>query len=439
MAGWYTADEIEYWHWRDEDKGERDRQVAENLRRFADIIRELDPKRRAFVNHAYVVPGGGPWLPAGSDMAYCSVGMTGIYNGYRIRELKAEARRLGFGGFFAVLQSRSVPRGEDNLRWYGYREPITDAVIDSRSEAQHVQDSVEIAYLEGAMGGVHFLYWAGGGNYLSMSLVDLNGNDYIGKWDAVREAARNIRTWEGAPSCSITSPTNHTWGTAPIEVTVEGTAPETDPVTAVKADYSIDGAYSWKPFPDAAGVPCTFTVDRSMLKQRPAMAHADARFVQPASNLTDGNAYSKAELGACEADYIVDLEGEQRVDEVVLRWGTYGTDGTFVTSWTLEGLRGDVWIGLGEGEVPGAQETRIPVDRKVSKLRVRASGVNWFGIHELSALVKDGEETENVALGKPVEVGGEKVAAPSTIRVRVRAFNKRGPSLWDVVQVQCNR
>lgn len=64
---------------------------------------------------------------------------------------------------------------------------------------------------------------------------------------------------------------------------------------------------------------------------------------------------------------------------------------------------------------------------------------HWFAIYELSALAKDGDKTTNVALGKPVEVGGEKVTAPTTVWVRVRAFNKRGPSLWDVVQVQCNR
>ena len=56
----------------------------------------------------------------------------------------------------------------------------------------------------------------------------------------------------------------------PFTIAVEASAPADDPVTVVKADYSLDGALSWTALPDAGAAPYEFTIDADMVKKRPA-------------------------------------------------------------------------------------------------------------------------------------------------------------------------
>ncbi|MBI3922859.1 MAG: hypothetical protein HY318_15670, partial [Armatimonadetes bacterium] len=111
------------------------------------------------------------------------------------------------------------------------------------------------------------------------TLVDHHGEDYLGKWEAVRKAATNIRQWEGAPSCSIATPANHSWTAMPLRITVEAKAPANDPATAVKADYSVDGALHWTSLPDAVKPPYTFTLEADKVKELPWTVWLRARAV----------------------------------------------------------------------------------------------------------------------------------------------------------------
>lgn len=258
VVGWSVSDEIEDPYLSGENPEARRSKAEENLRRFITIARELDKSRRIVTNHDHL-----PWMTVGEDEPMCSTGYTTRFNSHKVKERIAEAQKQGYASYFLVSQASRVPMGTDNLRWYGYHAPITDAVVESQSIAQDVQDHAEVAYLEGATGVMYFLYWAGGANYLPYSLTDINGDDYQGKWDGVRKAAQNIRRWEGAPSCRITSPESMTWitlGTADknvwwvkeavvIEAATE--APKNDPVRAIYAEYSLDGCMTWKAITDA--------------------------------------------------------------------------------------------------------------------------------------------------------------------------------------------
>jgi hypothetical protein len=268
VVAWRSGDEIEVMYYGQPDVKERRVLMAQNMQRFSDLLREIDPTRRVVMNHAEMP--NDQWIEVHEDEAWASTGVTGIYNSYRVREQIAQARRCGFDSYILVAQAHPCPLGTANLRWYGYREPVNDEVIKSRTVAQHVQDYAETAYLEGALGIGYFLYWAGGSGYETWTLVDLNGDDYLGKWDAVQKAARNIRKWEGAPSCAITGAVNHSWTGVPFTLTVEASAPAADPVTVVKADLSLDGAFSWTPLPDATEAPYRFTIDAGLVKELPS-------------------------------------------------------------------------------------------------------------------------------------------------------------------------
>ena len=290
VIAWRIFDEVESAFWGEADRAERLERVGANFRRFSDLIREIDPKRLVATNHGYMP--GESWLDQGEDLPMSSTGMTGIYNSDRIRGEIASAQALGFHNYFTVAQACPCPLGEPNLRWYGYREPISDAVIASRTPAQHIQDYAEVAYTQGSAGIIYFLYWAGGDNYTEYTLTDVNGNDYLGKWEAVRQAAQNIRRWEGAPELRMTAPVNGTWTTLPFAVTVEVTAPAEEPVTLVQADYSLDGALSWQKLPDATDMPYIFTIGADQVEELPATVWVRAR----AANARGGSLWDVAEL-----------------------------------------------------------------------------------------------------------------------------------------------
>ena len=167
-----------------------------------------------------------------------------------------------------VTQTSACPLGEKALRWWGYREPVNDGVLKTLSEAEQIQDYFETAYLEGSAGCMAYLYWAGGPSCDSYSLVDIHGDDYQGKWSAVKKAAANIRKWEGAPSCRITSPEDKSWvsiganeqGKGKLKISVDVEAPVKTPVKIVKADYSTDGCLTWKPLADDITAPYEYVL-----------------------------------------------------------------------------------------------------------------------------------------------------------------------------------
>jgi hypothetical protein len=276
VVGWMISDEIEELVAAGANPPERGAKAQRNLQRIVELVRQIDPVRRTATNH-----GGLPWMTVHEDEPFCSTGFTTRLNAYKVADRVAEAQRQGYPSYFLVSQASACPRGIPNLRYYGYREPITDAVLDSFTIAQEIQDHAEVAYLHGATGVMYFLYWAGGANYQPFTLTDVDGNDYQGKWEAVRKAARNIRQWEGAPSCRITQPDRASWATLgkvdknawwiadAVKVVVDARASEDHPVRAVKADYSFDGGLTWKPLPEATAEPYRFAIARdSMPKDR---------------------------------------------------------------------------------------------------------------------------------------------------------------------------
>ena len=126
---------------------------------------------------------------------------------------------------------------------------------------------------------MYFLYWAGGANYHPWTLTDIHGDDYQGKWDAVQKAMRNIRKWEGAPSCKITSPIDREWFTIgkvvkgaeskwfteTLKITAAVEAPEDDPVTRVECGYSLDDCLTWNSLKNDSTEPYEFTIDPDAL------------------------------------------------------------------------------------------------------------------------------------------------------------------------------
>jgi hypothetical protein len=259
VKGWTISDEIEDPFLSGDNRDQRRLNFQTLLQRTVKIVHELDPSRRAVTNHDAL-----PWMTIYEDEPYCSTGFTTRLNAYKVKDRIAEARKQGYQSYFLVSQASTCPRGTANLRWYGYHEPITDRVLDSFTLAREIQDQAEVAYQQGATGAMYFLYWAGGANYLPYTLTDINGDDYLGKWDAVLKAARNIRDWEGAPRCGITSPENKSWLTMgkpdknaswiveSLNVTVSAKSPEGDPVKSVECQYSADGCLTWKPLKSGA-------------------------------------------------------------------------------------------------------------------------------------------------------------------------------------------
>lgn len=296
VVAWRIADEAESMNWGQKDMMPKRALMDQNLQRWSELIREIDPKRYVVINHAYMPVPADHWLTAHEDEAWSSTGMTGIYNAYRVKEQIAEARSHGLSNYILVAQAQTCPLGEANIRWYGHNAPINDEVIKSRTEGQTMQDYAEVAFTQGAAGINYFLYWAGGDNYDELSLVDLNGNDYRGKWDGVKKAAQNIRRWEGAPSCSINSPAG--WTQLPFTVTVNTSAPTNDPVTVVKADYSLDGAAHWLPLPDATEKPYAFTVMADMVKNTPSTVWVRTR----AFNKRGASLWDVLERRCCKKD-----------------------------------------------------------------------------------------------------------------------------------------
>ena len=271
VIGWGIGDEIENRYLRGDNPEQRRAHAEVQYQRLSRLFRQVDPNRRITVNHDHM-----PWMASHEDEAFCSTGFTTRFNAHKVGDRIAEAQKFGFKKYFLVSQACRVPSTIPNLRWYGYRDPINDRVVDSISVAEMIQDHAEVAYTNGSTGCMYFLYWAGGANYLPYTLVDIAGDDYQGKWDAVKKAMQNIRNWEGAPSCRITSPQDRQWlsigkvgegvpgwVTESLKITVEVEAPEDDPVVKVECGYSLDGCLAWQSLTDDSAVPYEFSIGQS--------------------------------------------------------------------------------------------------------------------------------------------------------------------------------
>ena len=274
VVGWGLGDEIEDLYLHGDNPEQRRAHAEKQYQRLSRLFRQVDQKRRTTINHDHM-----PWMASHEDEAFCSTGFTTRFNAHKVGDRIAEAKKLGFKNYFLVSQACRVPPTTPNIRWYGYKAPINDRLIDSITVAEMVQDHAEVAYTHGSTGCMYFLYWAGGANYEQYSLVNPAGDDYQGKWDAVKKAMQNIRRWEGAPSCKITSPANHQWLTIgnntdknlwwiteSLEVKVAAEAPDDDPVTKVEAGYSLDGCLTWKSLADDTTEPYEFSVAQNNIR-----------------------------------------------------------------------------------------------------------------------------------------------------------------------------
>ena len=246
VVGWAIGDEVENFvaNLHGEERERRRRELERGFQRFSDLIRSLDPRRRVTVNHDRPNPR---WLRCGEDESFCTTAYTGALNRGRICELQEEAKRHGFDDYFVVSQASSVPLGKENLAWHGMPSEVNDRVLAARTIAQEIRDYAETAYIEGSPGIMYFLYWAGSENYLPFTLVDANGDDHLGKWNAVLEASRNIRRWEGHPDCQINSPNDNTWATLPAKVSVNASSVnQDDQVQNVEIQVSGDHGLNWE-------------------------------------------------------------------------------------------------------------------------------------------------------------------------------------------------
>ena len=267
VDGWALGDEIENLFHRGENREQRRRNSESRFQQVSRLVREIDPNRRVTINH-----DGWDWMASHEDEPWCTTQHTDRYNRHNIRKKIALAQKLGYKNYFVAILATQPVRTPAAIGAYGYRGRVNIPVIDNLTLGERIQDYAETAYLEGAKGCVYYLYGAGGAPTDGLALVDIHGNDYQGKWDAVLKAARNIRKWEGFPSCKIVSPLNYSFTRGETKITVDAqgitdlvypTDPriEADPVTVVKADYSTDDCLTWTPLPDATDAPYKFILD----------------------------------------------------------------------------------------------------------------------------------------------------------------------------------
>src|SRR5947207_5074641 len=124
-----------------------------------------------------------------------------------------------------------------------------------------------------------------------------------------------------------------------------------------------------------------------------------------AANLTDGNPNTLAYPANRSVDYVVGLNALSHVSGAEIRWGYFGTNPAYVTSWTLYGRNGSSspWITLASGGFPAADSTFVELDNYATDIRITAnSNQNWIGIYELS--IRAAQQLTNLAVSSNIPI-----------------------------------
>jgi hypothetical protein len=104
-----------------------------------------------------------------------------------------------------------------------------------------------------------------------------------------------------------------------------------------------------------------------------------------ASNLIDGVPNTLAYPASPHLDYQIALGQVTRLSSILVDWGAFGTNPSFVNSWSLLARSSATapWSLLATGGYPDNAFTVLSVDFSATDLRVIADSANWIGIYEL--------------------------------------------------------
>jgi len=105
-----------------------------------------------------------------------------------------------------------------------------------------------------------------------------------------------------------------------------------------------------------------------------------------ANKLVDGNTSTLAYPAATQVDYEISLDGYDYVKTVTIRFGVYGTNSVYISSWQIQCLDpAGNWITKSSGGFPNTSQLTLNINMATTKLRVKASSSNWIGLYEVTA------------------------------------------------------
>jgi hypothetical protein len=249
ITGWYLCDEIELGCGPE---------IEEPLRKFAEMVRRLDPSRTTIVNHhSQNKRWEGRFGRTGEDEAWCSV-FFASHHARRFLEGKIAGLREAAGGKPVVLVYGAQAAGfvsESDLKTYGNQD-ITLQDYNRMTPRQAITDYVTTARAVGAAGVALFAYDAYY-DYTWYTLVDERGRSVQEKMEGLLDGVTEVRRQQGWPELQLeVSP-------KPRSLTIAvKTKAGTQLVKEVQVEASFDSGYSWTPVNGFA--PAGGTVDFSI-------------------------------------------------------------------------------------------------------------------------------------------------------------------------------
>jgi len=232
VVGYLIADEVEC-------GGGMGTTEQDFLRMYCDLFSVLDTSRSTYVNHCYHTG----WYDLHESEATTSLYLYGADDDQLITSCVATAQSLGFDSFGVVRQCDG----------HAYDEIYTQMVI---------------AFQYGAKAFRAYTYVGGGDSY---SLVDVNGNDNNYRMSGYRDAAQDIRAYQGWPSVTLArkiSPRNtpplmdrRKYPAGDITLVAQPT-PGSTPIQKVIFGKSTNGGATWQTVEDLSySYETTFSLD----------------------------------------------------------------------------------------------------------------------------------------------------------------------------------
>ncbi len=104
-----------------------------------------------------------------------------------------------------------------------------------------------------------------------------------------------------------------------------------------------------------------------------------------ARKLMDGDKNTLASPGAAKLDYTVLFFDSYEIKQVTVRWGDYGINSNYISSWKLQAsIDGAIWTDVAFGDSPYGSETIINKRFSASMLRLSAASTkDWIGVYEI--------------------------------------------------------
>jgi len=254
IVAWGYGDEIENPPHIDAFPGqnEKEKRAASSkaYTRFAQLLKEMDPKRRTIIDHS-----DPPWISSGEEETWCSTPFAARACQRNILKRQAEARKLGHDNMILVAQVASVMPTWEDMTYSGYPQGMTGAEFLSQHSAAQIIREYMLAAYENKTAGIIFYCYDGEDQHSSSPHIfkDTLGRDILGRWPAFVEASREIQKRMGRPLCQLIwyapghikraycyDPKTQQ---ASLHVVV---TPGARPIEKVALEYSSDAGYHWQ-------------------------------------------------------------------------------------------------------------------------------------------------------------------------------------------------